>query len=307
MTTPLTEKITASRLLLGNQYAYLNDRGSYSALPAANEPQQARGAAAPSHVAADRRRLQDPYAHMDGDGGFSALAEEPKRQARYTNAELEQKAKDLQRMLWEAKDQIWVNGAPTDPTEMLDPSLALKFIGFDYELADTLGRYRNDGQPVEVAGIIDRQTRTVRISRQLPYHVRAFTAAHELGHALLHAATGVHRDRPLDGSAPSRDVMELEADKFAAYFLMPEKLVRARFAANFGTECFRLTEATAFALLRGSLVDAQKKCKTLRDLSRLLATADRYNTQQIAPLASQFRVSPEAMAIRLEELGLLAV
>lgn len=304
MTTPLAEKITKSRLLLKNQYAYLDDRGTFSALPATKEQTKSHKG---DRIAADRRLLQDPYAHLDGEGEFDALVDEPKRNARYAHDALEQKAKDLQRMMWQSKDRIWPNGAPSDPIELLDPALALKQIGYDYDLVDGLGQYRHDGRPIEVAGVIDRTSRTVRISRQLPYHVRAFTAAHELGHAVLHAATGVHRDRPLDGSVLSRDTMELEADKFASYFLMPEKLVRARFAGNFGTDHFTLSEATAFALLRCGLADAHKKCKTLRDLSRYLASVERYNTRQVAPLAGQFRVSTEAMAIRLEELGLLAI
>ena len=48
-----------------------------------------------------------------------------------------------------------------------------------------------------------------------------FTIAHELGHALLHPNMVLHRDRPMDGSKSlqSKDYKELQANKFAAYFL----------------------------------------------------------------------------------------
>lgn len=88
---------------------------------------------------------------------------------------------------------------------------------------------------------------------------------------------------------------------------MPERLVRARFAGVFATDCFVLDEETVFALSRCSPSDFQKKCKTLRDLSRTLANAEYYDDLRFVSLACQFRVSIEAMAIRLEELGLLAV
>ena len=90
------------------------------------------------------------------------------------------------------------------------------------------------------------------------------------------------------------------------HFLMPEKLVGARFESQFATECFALNEATVFALSGSNLFDFQKNCRTLRDLSRILAKAEYYNELYFTSLSNQFRVSPEAMAIRLEELGLCA-
>ena len=189
---------------------------------------------------------------------------------------------------------------------MLDPSVALRIIGYDFDLDETLGQYRSNGRLIEVAGIIDSPSRRVRISRQFPNDVRVFTTAHELGHALLHEARGLHRDRPLNGATSSRDVVEIEADKFATYFLMPERLVKRRFTHFFATDCFVVDEPTVFALSRSSMSDFQKKCKTLRDLSRILASAEYYNGLRFVSMAGQFRVSIEAMAIRLEELGLVA-
>lgn len=301
------ERITHSRRLLQNPYAYLDDRGSYSALLESDGPVRSLS----KQIIESRRLLEDPYAYLDGGGNFSALSDYAqldvaKRQHRHSNIELQQKAKELHRKIWQNKNQIWGDAAPSDPIDMLDPSVALRLIGYDYDLEETLGQHRSNGRLIEVAGIIDNTSRRVHISRQFPNNVRIFTAAHELGHALLHEARGLHRDKPLDGTTLSRDAIEFEADKFATYFLMPEKLVRARFANLFATDCFVVNEATVFALSRISLNDFQKKCKTYRDLSRILASAEHYNGLRFTSIANQFRVSIEAMAIRLEELELLA-
>ena len=256
--------------------------------------------------------LGNPYAYLDEYGAFSALPpcaqiETAQNRHRFSEAEIEQKAKELQRIIWKNRKLIWGADIPSNPIDMLDPSIAFRLMGYDYDLDETLGQYRSQGQLIEVAGVIDSSSKRVRISRRFSTEVRAFTAAHELGHAVLHEARGLHRDRSLDGTLQSRDPIEKEADKFATFFLMPEKLVKSRFESQFATECFALNEATVFALSGGNLSDFQKKHHSLRDLSRILAKAEYYNGLYFTSLSNQFRVSPEAMAIRLEELKLLAV
>jgi Zn-dependent peptidase ImmA (M78 family) len=206
--------------------------------------------------------------------------------------------------MWRDQHDIWLDHIPVNPIDMLDPALALHLIGYDFALDETLGQYYNGGKQVEVAGTIDDATRRVRISRQFAPEIRNFTTAHELGHALLHDARGLHRDRPLDGSTMSRELIEIEADRFASYFLMPERLVRACFNRHFGTDRFSLDDGTQFALSRGTGFNLAK-CRTLRDLSRVLAHTESYNGERFQSLAGQFKVSVEAMAIRLEELGLV--
>lgn len=159
----------------------------------------------------------------------------------------------------------------------------------------------------EVAGLIDTNNKIVRISRRFPRNVQLFTAAHELAHAVLHPdAVTLHRDRPLAGSDQQRDWREREADWFATCFLMPGKLVRARFAQAFGAERFDLTDDTAFSLCSTSFERLLHACKTQRGLSRRLAEANSYGGREIEPLASMFSVSTTAMAIRLEQLCLVA-
>jgi len=316
MSSPKKKQISASRTLHQCPYAYLNSDGDFDAAPGVIE-------ASPAQVSADRLRLENQYAHLDGAGSLRAQSASPDKTHNESTepvqpyvhrgpgiAWIEQAAKKLQRDIWRRRNELWPDGAPTDPAALLDPAVALHLIGFDYELADTLGQYSNESGTFEVAGIIDRPSKRVRNSRQLPFETRAFTAAHELGHALLHAGMRMHRDRPLDGSQQGRgrrDRAEFEADKFASFFLMPEKLLRARFRKLFLCATFAVDEATAFALDPADKHRLLSEKQLLRDLSRMLACATSYNGRPFPSLAKQFNVSVEAMAIRLEELGLIDV
>jgi hypothetical protein len=179
-------------------------------------------------------------------------------------------------------------------------------LGYDCRLEETLGQFYSDGKLVEVAGTLRKRARQVRISRQFPHTVCNFTAAHELGHTLLHdTGTSLHRDRPLDGATLSRTTVEIEADKFASFFLMPKKQVQSAFERFFRTDLFTLNENTTFALGWGDYEMLSGKCQSLRQLSCLLAGATRYSSAHFVSLADQFSVSNGAMAIRLEELGLV--
>jgi Zn-dependent peptidase ImmA (M78 family) len=282
-------------------------------------------------ISASRRKLQDPYAYLGEDGNFDALAASSRPQLhvthglsgelirkyaaqeaatpikpRYSTVEIEHRARSLQISLWKDRDQIWPVATSSNPINVLDPVVALRLLGYDCEVEETLGQYSSDGNQVEIAGTLDKRTRKVRLSRQFNTAVRSFTAAHELGHAVLHdTGTSLHRDRPLDGSTQSRAGIEFEADKFASFFLMPAKQVQASFERFFLTDQFMLNEETAFALGQGDYQTLSNKCRTLRQLSRMLAHAEQYNGQHFISLANQFLVSDEAMAIRLEELGLV--
>jgi hypothetical protein len=225
---------------------------------------------------------------------------------RYSNIEIEQRARSLQASLWQDRSLIWPE-APANPLNVLDPGIALRLLGYDCELEETLGQFDSDGKQLEVAGTLNKHTRQVRLSRRFDNAVRSFTAAHELGHALLHdTGSTLHRDRALDGAASSRAPVEIEADKFAAFFLMPAKQVQAAFERFFRTDQFTLNEVTAFALGQGDYASLCEQCKSPRQLARVLVGAEHYNGVHFISLADQFLVSNEAMAIRLGELGLVA-
>ncbi|ATX79788.1 protein of unknown function (DUF955) [Mariprofundus aestuarium] len=236
---------------------------------------------------------------------FAELTDTPLTSRRYSDSQIEMRANNILRELWQNREQMW-GWSPTDPTIVIDPAKGLELLGFDFFLEEELATYDSDQGHVQVAGVINRETRRVHVSKKFPMSVVSFTAAHELGHAVLHEISGpIHRDRPVNGESIARDPIEREADKFATFFLMPAKLVKSRFVELFGTENFSLTEDAAFALTCDSLAKVKKRYKTRRDISRLLASAKSYGGRNVYSLADQFRVSVEAIAIRLEELSLV--
>jgi Zn-dependent peptidase ImmA (M78 family) len=259
-------------------------------------------------ISKDRLRLQNPYAHVDGDGSNRAYACSPMTTVKknfYTDAEVLAKVQELQKWVWTNRHVIWQDSVPADPVDMLDPDVGVRSIGFEFDYVSTLGRYRTQGREIEVAGIVDVETKTVQISAAFAPEVRRFTAAHELAHALLHDGLGLHRDRPLSGEKLSRASREWEADKFAAFYLMPSKLLTERFRRLFLTTTFTADEDKAFALARCSLREFEELFSSRRDIARAIARAETYNGKGFTSLAAQFGVSVETMAIRLEELKLV--
>jgi Zn-dependent peptidase ImmA (M78 family) len=315
MDRDLNEDIRRSRILLGNPYAYLNDEGGFDAIPrrdlAAHEPHRLpqKSGASPgkdgghSQWSGDADQPSRKPLRIDAD----QLLDGRKKGRRFSKREIETIARKLQAELWLRRGELWPGREAIEPLDILDPSLVFETIGYSVKVSESLGQYSGQGELFEVAGILDNSNSHVEISRRFVPEIRKFTTAHELGHAILHAESGLHRDRALDGAAGggSRDTKEIEADNFAAYFLLPEKQVRKAFAAKFLTKRFVLDEATAFALEAESVDSLLNRCRTRRDLARVLASAERYNGVQFHSMAQQFGVSTEAMAIRLEELRLL--
>jgi Zn-dependent peptidase ImmA (M78 family) len=107
---------------------------------------------------------------------------------------------------------------------------------------------------------------------------RRFTIAHELGHFLLHEAERVHLDSRTDGyalqlrspaSATGENVNEREANLFAAEVLMPAKLLE----------------------------------RDLRAHNLDLLDDDEEGLKMLKALAKKYKVSVQALTIRLNNLG----
>ncbi|HEY2583079.1 MAG TPA: cyclodeaminase/cyclohydrolase family protein [Mucilaginibacter sp.] len=225
---------------------------------------------------------------------------------KHSHSEIEELARRVQNTLWLYRDILGQKVTEENIIDLLKPDMVLtQILNYQYFELESLDQNIKDNDGFEIAGIIDKAKKSVAVSRQFPKETRNFTAAHELGHALLHEQTVLHRDKPIDGSGigNTRDAVEIEADKFATYFLMPEKLVNDFFKQLFLTSKFVINENTVFSLMGGSLAAFKRTCKNLRDLSMILAAAESYNGQQFRSLADIFNVSQTTMAIRLEELG----
>jgi Zn-dependent peptidase ImmA (M78 family) len=215
-------------------------------------------------------------------------------------------ARSMQMELWGERVDLW-GTEEIDPLDLLEPGIALRLKGFRIQTVSTLGEMISNGRPVQVAGMIDRKQQLVRVaSSRFSMVEQRFTAAHELAHAILHPNGALlHRDRPADSTRWQKDPEEREADFFAACFLMPEKQVRIWFRRLFLTSQFALNDDTAFALCTKPLDTVLPCFRSCRDLSLAIARAISYNGRQFKSLAELFRVSPTAMAYRLEQLGLV--
>jgi len=210
----------------------------------------------------------------------------------------------FQKLIWRHRSTIWKKNTPKEYIDILKPSKVFEKV-LGYQCHENIKFNKND----EIAGIIDQPKKLVLISNEYPVPIQNFTIAHELGHALLHEQSVLHRDKPVDGSKVEvrRNIEEFQADKFAALFLMPGELVRRVFKETFGVEQFILNEDSTFFLTKGRMTMSQfrKECRDVSGLALKLASADNYFSAPITPIAEKFGVSVGAMAIRLEELQLL--
>ncbi len=244
--------------------------------------------------------------HQQYHKAIKAILTNAQKKSRVTNKEIEEIAKNLQNTLWKYRENAWKNKEPKDLLEVLNPQKALSELGYLYNMQTSLGQLTMQGKLFEVAGIIDKKEKIVSISEQFPPAIRNFTSAHELGHALLHKDIVLHRDRPKNGSSSTeRNIKEKQADKFASYFLMPENLLKPAFLERFLSDRFVINEESAFAFNESSTSSLRKKSRNKNGLAKKLAGAEFYNGNPFVSLAGLFKVSIDAMAIRLEELGLL--
>lgn len=220
--------------------------------------------------------------------------------------DIESLARRIQNSLWKYKDLIWSVKEPNNLLGVLKPEKVIKLLRYTFHKVDTLGV---NEQNEEIAGIINNNDFTITISSMYKPNVVNFTTAHELGHALLHNKIELHRDLPLDGafSETNRSIEEIQADKFAAYFLMPKKIVIQLFQELFRTDRIGINEETALALNYRSLDEFRKNIHSRRDLSRIIADCQYYNFSHFKSISRIFQVSIEAMAIRLEELDLIYI
>lgn len=270
-------------------------------------------------ISRSRILLQNPCAHLNGEGEYDAILpvqEQPlidvaqvlkgySKGRLFPKRDLELIARTLHRLMWLRRKELF-GTFDVEPMEIVDPFLALKALGYAVTERDSLGQHAAGKDSYEVAGLMDRDNQEVRISRRFSPDSRRFTSAHELAHVLLHHGSGLHRDRAPDGAAVGvRDPQEAEADRFAAFFLLPDKQVREAFTHRFLAAPFVPTDATAFALSAESVAQVRRRCRDVRGLSRVLASAHYYNTKHFPSLAEKFQVSVEVMAIRLEELDLV--
>jgi Zn-dependent peptidase ImmA (M78 family) len=224
--------------------------------------------------------------------------------------EIEKEARRLQYEIWTSSDFLWEFGKPSRIEQMFTPEVAARVCHLNYEPVG--GVAANEWNKFASAGTLDRDRGTIRVSTQFGYTTQRFTGAHEIGHFLLHPQLGsggvIHRDRPISGSVSNwRPLVEVEADYFAACFLMPRKLVIQAYEDRFGSrKPPQKTEAVLYHLFKRDMNTYFSAPRGSKIFARAVASTTAFDTKRFPSLADQFGVSPDALAIRLEELGLVA-
>ncbi|WP_111656053.1 ImmA/IrrE family metallo-endopeptidase [Isoalcanivorax indicus] len=219
-------------------------------------------------------------------------------------------ARRLHKELWSRRFEL-LGSEPSSPIELLEPELVCQVLGVRYlELPDIPNHFPGSNPKFQIAGLLDRQAGKIAVSAEFPLKTMRFTAMHEVGHWCMHEQNVMHRDRAVDGDVlvrPQRNHMEREADKFAAFFLIPENLLRNAFQHTFGVVApIRFCNNLAYAL-KPEDPEALLYCDA-DSLQRELAIArcESLGNRRFVSLADQFKVSVNAMAIRLKETGLVA-
>ena len=152
--------------------------------------------------------------------------------------------KEIQREAAKLRREVLEHVESCDPRAKnarlyLHPKYAFDRLGVTYEERPDLDlELRVVGEQTRfkrgvIVGRLDRRNKTVATSERLSPAERLFTAAHELGHWILHKGMIEHRDRPIVRVGP-RPRREREADEFAAAYLMPRRWVEKDLGDRFG-------------------------------------------------------------------------
>lgn len=223
--------------------------------------------------------------------------------------EIERLARELQLRIWEERKRLWPERREHSPMSVLDPEVAARVLGIEYEKYEELGRFGDRSARYEVAGLLDRENSRIAVSKKFSMETVRFTGAHEIGHWILHREGEIlHRDRPVRGLEPAmiRPPREREADYFAACFLMPGRLVKECFESIFGSAPLAFDDNVAFRLCPS---DPDSLLRPYNDggMDRAIAVAstEHYGGRHFNSMAKRFCVSVTSMAIRIRELGLI--
>lgn len=234
------------------------------------------------------------------------LAKSARGRGFFRNVEIENIVTELQQIIWLNRD-LFGDDPPDDPLGILDAPMVLRVLGFDVNRSNALGTFYERGKEFQVAGQIDQRRKIVIISNHFDPATTKFTEAHELGHAFLHLQDKLHRDRPLSHTSmvPKGSPEEYQANKFAAYFLMPKKQVLRKFREIFGVDKLEINQETADSLFRSDVSTFISRVGDQKGLARFLAGTSQVGGRQVRSLSEIFGVSIQAMAIRLEEVGIV--
>lgn len=236
--------------------------------------------------------------------------------------EIREIARNIQNAIWRERHKIWRKDAPNSAEEMVPmkvKDIITRFYALTLEQPDHIpseSGVDSHAARLETAGLMDRTNKKIVISLNFPLEQRIFTAAHELGHYELHTGITYHhtrvlrRDRPQSGPDRSfkRDICELEADLFAAEFLMPRRILEREFVCRFRhpVDHAQVGEELGFHLVNrdNETSHGGTDREKLFSLAKSIARATCFDGHFVS-LSDRFAVSPTAMAIQLIDLQLV--
>lgn len=221
---------------------------------------------------------------------------------------IERAVRDLHGQIWQKRKVYWPDGTPNNLVDMLEPEIAAKILGVEFEHHEDLGQFGYRGDRFETAGLLDRRARKIAVSMKFSPEAIRFTGAHEIGHWLLHPDQAMYRERPIKGlvgQTSSRPPQEKEADYFAGCFLVPPGLVEEALEFAFSSAPFVFDDTAAFWLCPSDPESLLRADDESLDRALAVASTESYGGRRFISLARQFRVSPTTMAIRLRELELI--
>jgi IrrE N-terminal-like domain len=204
--------------------------------------------------------------------------------------------------------RVWPKSESGDPRDFLHAAEA--FAASDLKLkVEHVPAILGENQ---IAGVLYRSERRIQVATKFRLTSQRFTCAHEIGHFILHPGTVYFRDRELSAPGNNRDYIEIEADAFAAEFLMPRKFLDSVFRVMFGEPIDGQipNQDLAFAVGISRETGRRWDPREFASLSPLLratavAIANNYKGRTFASLATQFKVSQMAMGIQLLQMGLV--
>jgi len=126
------------------------------------------------------------------------------------DTDIEKLANQILNELWDKKNKLWKIKIPTKEINVINTKKVLENMGFQLFTEETLGV--TDYEHHEIGGIMNRELKVVLTSSLHKPVVKNFTAAHELGHVLLHTDNILFRDVPLNGEI-RRHQKSLKKDK----------------------------------------------------------------------------------------------
>ncbi len=125
---------------------------------------------------------------------------------------------------------LWSKSNGRDAGEFLRSALDLATV----DLKLTVERVPAILAENQIAGVLDTNLMRIKLATKFRSTSQRFTLAHEFGHLILHPGQVYFRDRELSAPGAHRDYVELEADAFAAEFLMPRNFLHRVFSEMFG-------------------------------------------------------------------------